>query len=69
MKRRLEKFIATPELKLFYSELGGWLRQSKIKHNKLSIGFSVDIREIPEDKINEWLEFSNFEIWKQKKKM
>ncbi|MFM9825337.1 hypothetical protein [Flavobacterium sp.] len=69
MKRRLEKFIATPELKLFYSELGAWLRKSNIKHNKLSIGFSVDIREIPEGKINEWLEISNFEIWKQKKKM
>lgn len=61
MKRALIKVIITPEMKERQLKLRSFLRGNKgIEFKELHpIGFSIDIRTIPQDKVNQFLSIAN----------
>ena len=61
MKRPLSKVIITPEMKERQLKLRSFLRVNKeIEFKELRpIGFSIDIRTIPKNKVKEFLEIAN----------
>ena len=61
MKRPLSKVIITPEIKERQLKLRSFLRANKgIEFRELRpIGFSIDTRTIPKNKVKEFLEIAN----------
>ena len=61
MIKALNKVIITPEMKERQLKLRSFLRGNKgIEFKELRpIGFSIDIRTIPEDKVEEFLSIAN----------
>lgn len=66
LNRRITK---DPERVLFYTELSIWLKKHRtIKFRRLIYGLEVDTSTIPKELIGKWLEFSNFDLWQNKRK-
>jgi len=60
MKNKTELKIS-PELKEHYNTLRKWCRDNDIPYKSLNpIGVQVDIRNIPKDKVNEWIKYATY---------
>jgi hypothetical protein len=56
MKKSIEKVKPTPELRKYYSSVAKWLSENNIEFKRLQpIGITVDIRQIPAHKVDEWI--------------
>jgi len=57
MRKVIEKVKPTPELRKYYSTVAKWLSENNIEFKKLQpIGITVDIRQIPVHKVDEWIQ-------------
>lgn len=62
MRKRLDPIKVTPELKEHYKRVKVFCVKNSIPFKLVSpIGLSVDIRNIPLDKVDEWLEVTKNE--------
>ncbi len=53
----MDKTKVTQELKEYYKRVSDWCKLNNIPFKKLSpIGLSVDISNIPKDKVDGWIE-------------
>ena len=67
MNKKLEQVKKTPELMLFYKQVGEFLKKHpEIQSRKLSLGYQVNIGTIPKHLVDEWIEVSTFELWQKK---
>jgi len=52
----MDKTKVTPELKEYYKRVSDWCKLNNVPFLKLSpVGLAVDIRNIPADKVNDWV--------------
>ncbi len=57
MRKAMDKTKVTQELKEYYKRVSDWCKLNNIPFKKLSpIGLSVDISNIPKDKVDGWIE-------------
>lgn len=56
MRKAMDKITPTKELKEYYKRVSDWCKLNNIPFKKLSpVGLSVDIRNIPSDKVDGWV--------------
>lgn len=56
MRKALDKIEITPILKEYYNNVIKFCKQNKIPFKRIyPLGLSVDIRNIPKEKIDEWI--------------
>lgn len=57
MKRTaLDKIQKTPELEAYYKKVIDFCKTNNVPYKKLHpLGLSVDLRDIPKDKVEEWI--------------
>ena len=56
MRKAMDKTKVTPELKEYYKRVSDWCKLNNVLFLKLSpVGLAVDIRNIPADKVNDWV--------------
>jgi len=56
MRKAMDKTKVTPELKEYYKRVSDWCKLNNVPFLKLSpVGLAVDIRNIPADKVNDWV--------------
>ena len=59
-RKALDKVVVTPELKNRQFKLKKFLRENNVSHKEIRpIGFEIDTRTIPKNKIEEFLEIAN----------
>jgi len=62
MRKRIEQIDVTPKLKEHYKKVKVFCVKNNIPFKLVRpIGLSVDIRNIPNDKVDEWIEITRHE--------